>query len=109
MPWHKWTGIAVFFLAAIGYWCRTMPWYQAPVAKGLALVTTLCVVLAGHYGAVFDKNKGGEIWLRKYLSQKAKQLFRLRQVLVNVLLIKADSSSNPTYKSRYAIGNRDFE
>ncbi|MCP1385684.1 c-type cytochrome domain-containing protein [Runella salmonicolor] len=52
LPWHKWTGIAVFFLAAIGYWCRSMAWYQAPVAKGLALVTTLCVVLAGHYGSV---------------------------------------------------------
>ncbi|WP_428664429.1 c-type cytochrome domain-containing protein [Runella sp.] len=52
LPWHKWTGIAAFFLAAIGYWCRTMSWYQAPIAKGLALVTSLLVVLAGHYGAV---------------------------------------------------------
>ena len=49
--WHKWTGVAVVFVSSVLYWSRNMPWYKAPLAKSGAIVTTLCLIIAGHYGA----------------------------------------------------------
>lgn len=49
--WHKWAGISVFFVASIIYACRNSEWYKASVAKAGAVITTLCLILAGHFGA----------------------------------------------------------
>ncbi|RYD89415.1 MAG: cytochrome C, partial [Sphingobacteriales bacterium] len=51
LQWHKWTGISIVFVASAIYFMRTYPWYNAPLAKGGALVTILCLILAGHFGA----------------------------------------------------------
>jgi uncharacterized membrane protein len=49
--WHKWAGIGVFFMASIVYTCRNFTWYKGGAARGGALLTTLCLILAGHFGA----------------------------------------------------------
>jgi uncharacterized membrane protein len=51
LAWHKWAGISVFFIASIIYTCRNFSWYKAPVAKAGAIITTLCLIFAGHFGA----------------------------------------------------------
>ncbi|RYE15138.1 MAG: cytochrome C, partial [Sphingobacteriales bacterium] len=49
--WHKWTGVAVVFVSSAIYWSRNTTWYKAPLAKAGAVITTLCLIVAGHYGA----------------------------------------------------------
>ncbi len=50
--WHKWAGVAVFFLSAVLYGVRNTAWYKAPIAKTATIITGLCIIAAGHYGAV---------------------------------------------------------
>ncbi|RZM26686.1 MAG: cytochrome C, partial [Pedobacter sp.] len=49
--WHKWTGVLVVFVSSAIYWSRNKIWYRAPLAKSGAVITTLCIIVAGHYGA----------------------------------------------------------
>ncbi|MBX2925009.1 MAG: chitobiase/beta-hexosaminidase C-terminal domain-containing protein [Chitinophagaceae bacterium] len=49
--WHKWTGIAIFFISSFIYFIRNTQWYSAPAAKAGAVVTVLVVIISGHYGA----------------------------------------------------------
>lgn len=49
--WHKWTGVSVVFVSSAIYWARNTVWYRAPLAKAGAVITTLCLIVAGHYGA----------------------------------------------------------
>ncbi|UFH56981.1 c-type cytochrome domain-containing protein [Spirosoma sp. KNUC1025] len=52
VQWHKWTGVAVFFIAAAIYWGRTKTWYSPTLAvSGAALMSTV-LIGAGHYGSV---------------------------------------------------------
>jgi uncharacterized membrane protein len=51
LTWHKWSGISVFFISSAIYYSRNSSWYKASVAKAGALITTLCLIFAGHFGA----------------------------------------------------------
>ena len=51
LSWHKWAGISVFFIASAIYTCRNSGWYKAPLAKAGAIITTSCLIFAGHFGA----------------------------------------------------------
>ncbi len=51
LQWHKWTGVSIVFLASVIYWGRNSAWYKAPVARAGAILTTACLIVAGHYGA----------------------------------------------------------
>jgi uncharacterized membrane protein len=52
LPWHKWTGVVVFYVALAGYWVRQQAWYQAAIAKGFVSIAALILVITGHFGAV---------------------------------------------------------
>lgn len=52
LSWHKWWGASVFFISSLIYSSRHSGWYKAPVAKSGALLTTLCLIFAGHFGGV---------------------------------------------------------
>lgn len=52
LQWHKWTGVSIVFISSAIYWFRNAVWYKAPVARIGAVLTTLCLIVAGHYGAV---------------------------------------------------------
>jgi uncharacterized membrane protein len=51
LQWHKWTGVSLVWLSSAIYWCRNYPWYKTSVAKAGAVVTFICLLFAGHYGA----------------------------------------------------------
>lgn len=51
LQWHKWTGVSIVFVSSGIYWYRNAAWYRAPVAKAGAVLTMLCLVAAGHFGA----------------------------------------------------------
>jgi len=51
LQWHKWTGVGLVFMASIIYWCRNASWYKTTLARTGAVITTLCLIAAGHYGA----------------------------------------------------------
>jgi len=47
---HKWWGASVFFITSAIYSCRNFDWYNTWIARGGAMITTLSLVVAGHYG-----------------------------------------------------------
>jgi len=51
LQWHKWTGASVVFVSSIIYWCRNAGWYRPAIARSGAVITMLCLIFAGHYGA----------------------------------------------------------
>jgi len=51
LKWHKWTGVCVAFMVSAIYWSRNSSWYKAPIAKMGTFLTTLCLIITGHYGA----------------------------------------------------------
>lgn len=51
LQWHKWTGVSIVFIASIIYYCRSLSWYSVFIARAGAAVTTLSIIIAGHYGA----------------------------------------------------------
>ena len=51
LQWHKWTGVGLVFMASILYWSRNATWYKATLARVGAIMTVLCLIAAGHYGA----------------------------------------------------------
>ncbi|HKG08605.1 MAG TPA: c-type cytochrome domain-containing protein [Pedobacter sp.] len=52
LNWHKWTGVGIVFFASIIYRARNTSWYKAPAARAGAVLTTVCLIMAGHYGAI---------------------------------------------------------
>lgn len=48
--WHKWTGVAVYFLAVFVYNIRDHQWYHGQFSKIASLVTCIALILAGHLG-----------------------------------------------------------
>ncbi len=50
LAWHKWTGAGVFFAASLSYSCRGISWFDKFVAKAGAVVTTIILLAAGHFG-----------------------------------------------------------
>jgi uncharacterized membrane protein len=51
LQWHKWTGVSIVFIASIIYHYRNSSWYSLPIARGGAILSTLSIIIAGHYGA----------------------------------------------------------
>lgn len=51
LQWHKWTGAALFFMAAILFFIRTRRWYKRPVIVSSGLAVMVVLILTGHYGA----------------------------------------------------------
>lgn len=51
LAWHKWSGVGVFFLSSAMYAWRNSLWYGSPLARAGAVITTLCLISAGHFGA----------------------------------------------------------
>ncbi|MDQ2656345.1 MAG: chitobiase/beta-hexosaminidase C-terminal domain-containing protein [Bacteroidota bacterium] len=47
---HKWTGAGVFFTAALFYSCRRLSWFDQFAARAGAVVTTIILLAAGHFG-----------------------------------------------------------
>ena len=48
--WHKWTGVAVYFVAVGMYSFRSASWYSVTLARMSAIIATACLLVAGHLG-----------------------------------------------------------
>ena len=51
LQWHKWAGSAILFLSSFIYLYRHSTWYKATFAKTGAIVTSVAIITAGHFGA----------------------------------------------------------
>ncbi len=51
LQWHKWTGAALFFMAALLYFIRNRRWYQRPFVVSSGMVVLVTLLATGHYGA----------------------------------------------------------
>ena len=51
VAWHKWMGLSIVCLASLAYWCGHAKWFKAPVAKTIAVMAILCIIVTGHIGA----------------------------------------------------------
>lgn len=52
LSWHKWSGVSIVFLSSLIYKFRSSNWYKDSIAKAGAIIISLSIVLAGHFGAV---------------------------------------------------------
>ena len=51
LQFHKWFGVCVVFISTGIYWCRSHEWYTPKIARSGAVVTVVCLTVAGHFGA----------------------------------------------------------
>ena len=51
LQFHKWFGVCVVFISTGIYWFRGSGWYTPKIAWSGAVVTVVCLTIAGHYGA----------------------------------------------------------
>ncbi|WP_420149442.1 c-type cytochrome domain-containing protein [Spirosoma sp.] len=80
VQWHKWTGVATFFLAALIYWARSREWYTPVMAQSGAVLMSVVLIGAGHYGSVITH---GENFITAPLQkQKNTDPVDLQQALV---------------------------
>ncbi|RCH56054.1 cytochrome C [Mucilaginibacter hurinus] len=99
LQWHKWTGISIVFFASLVYFFRNYRWYNHLVAKGGAIITIVCLILAGHYGAILTH--GDSFVLGPIMPQEAIPQVPLDQAKVYDDLIqpvfkaKCNSCHNP--------------
>ncbi|QHT71655.1 cytochrome C [Rhodocytophaga rosea] len=79
LQWHKWTGISIVFVASFIYWYRNAAWYKAPVARAGAIVTTLCLIFAGHFGATLTH---GDNFILEPITSSQVEIVPLEQAVV---------------------------
>jgi uncharacterized membrane protein len=110
LNWHKWSGAGMVFLATLIYTFRNSTWYQEKVSKiGIGL-TTLSVVLAGHFGA--SLTHGENFILEPILSSKVKMVpyeeaLVFDHLILPVLENKCNSCHNPS-KSKGELNMTNF-
>jgi uncharacterized membrane protein len=70
VQWHKWTGVLTFYLAALIYWGRTKRWYTQTLAQTGAVLMSVVLIGAGHYGSVITH---GEDFIMAPISHQSKK------------------------------------
>jgi len=80
LDWHKWTGVGIVFIASIIYSVRNTSWYRAPLTKAGAVLTTIFLIMAGHYGAILTH--GDNFVLEPISSSRAVEKAPLEQAKV---------------------------
>ncbi|TAG48464.1 MAG: cytochrome C, partial [Runella slithyformis] len=82
LQWHKWSGVGIVFLVSLIYWCRNSHWYKAPIAKTATVLASICVVLAGHFGATLTH---GADFIAEPLTKSAPVSLENALVFANVI------------------------
>jgi uncharacterized membrane protein len=72
IQWHKWWGVSIVFIVSIIYWCRNAAWYSPMITKIGTILTVLCLVVAGHFGA--DITHGDNFVLGPVMQKKRKMV-----------------------------------
>ncbi len=97
LQWHKWTGVSIVFVTSLIYWFRNLSWYKGPIAKAGAIITSLCLIFAGHYGATLTH---GENFVLEPVMPREKivpidQAIVFDHVIKPIFLKKCISCHNP--------------
>jgi uncharacterized membrane protein len=58
LTWHKWSGVAVFFLASALYAVVFRKWFSASAAWASGLLMMAGLIATGHYGAALSHGEG---------------------------------------------------
>ncbi len=52
LNWHKWSGLSIVFFSTLIFIFKSRIWYKQGLAKAGAIILSLSIVLAGHFGSV---------------------------------------------------------
>ena len=52
LNWHKWSGLSIVFFSTLIFIFKSRIWYKQGLAKAGAIILSLTIVLAGHFGSV---------------------------------------------------------
>jgi uncharacterized membrane protein len=77
LNWHKWSGVSIVFFASLIFIFRSSNWYKDVVAKAAAIILSVIIVIAGHFGAVLTH---GENFVLEPVTKS--QLVPIEQALV---------------------------
>ncbi len=77
LNWHKCSGVSIVFLASLIFIFKSSAWYKDTLAKAGAIILSICIVLAGHFGAVLTH---GENFVLEPVTKS--QLVPIEQALV---------------------------
>lgn len=83
--WHKWFGVGVAFTSYAVYLIRNTSKYTITLAKTGALITVLCLLIAGHFGGNLTH---GQDFVLGPVMDKTKEAVTIDQALVYNDLIK---------------------
>lgn len=76
---HKWSGVLLFYISSGIFALRNSAWYGAPVAKGGAIVTTIFLIMAGHFGATLTH---GDNFVWQPVMEEEEPVIPLEQAIV---------------------------
>lgn len=86
LVWHKWTGVAIFFISSVMYWAGYKPWYKRGMAWAFGSMLTIIMVVTGHYGSVLSH--GEDFIIQPILAHIEKPLVPVEKAIVFNDLIK---------------------
>jgi len=52
LNWHKWSAVSIVFFSSLIFIFKSRIWYKQGLAKAGAIILSLTIVLAGHFGSV---------------------------------------------------------
>jgi len=52
LNWHKWSAVSIVFFSSLIFIFKSRIWYKQGLAKAGAIILSLSIVLAGHFGSV---------------------------------------------------------
>ena len=103
LDWHKWSAAGMVFLASLIYAFRDYKWYQEKVSKIAIGVTTLSIILAGHFGATLTH--GENFVLEPILASQVEIVpFEEAQVFDHLILPILENKCNSCHNSSKAKG-----
>lgn len=58
LQYHKWWGVGLLWFSTLFYWVRNRNWYKPILAKSVAGMAALVVIVTGHFGATLTHGEG---------------------------------------------------
>lgn len=107
LDWHKWSGAGMVFLASLLYAVRNRSWYREKIAKVGIGITTLSIILAGHFGATLTH--GENFILEPVLATKIEMVpFEEAQVFDHLILPVLENKCNSCHNPSKSKGELDM-
>jgi uncharacterized membrane protein len=101
LQWHKWFGIAVVIIASFIAWCRNRKWYNTKISRFVAVVSIVCLAVAGHFGANLTHGENfvlEPVWSPSKPRVALDKALVFQDVILPILENKCISCHNPDKK-----------